>query len=605
LVRSPVLVLCLILLGLAAYRPAQPSSSSSPPAQPSSSEIISAERRTDWSQAGVVGGIPNRVNGTCATLDPGVTVAQINDAIANCSNGVVYLNAGTYDLSSGIAFRGKDNVTLRGAGPERTILRFTEPDLCGGLQADVCIDGGSTFGVHFLPSGHVRDWTAGYAKGTTQITLDKTAGLKVGDVIALDQLNDSADTGGVYVACGAGVSLELCPPTRPNRSQQQFVRITSIDADQVTISPGLHMPNWGIAPAQQLPQVWWWGDSAEMNGIEDLAVDHGSSSAVSGITFHNAYSGWVKNVKSLNANRNHVWIHQAARIEVRDSYFYGTRNFASQSYGVEPFLTSDALVLNNIFQHITTPFMGGPAAGSVFAYNFMIDMAFYLSSWMMPSIAGSHDAGTGMNLFEGNVGNAFLMDTLHGSGNLATLFRNRLTGTEPGRTQANTVPVPIWAYNRLTNIVGNVLGTPGYHRVYENSATPSGTPGDRDRSIYVLGYPANSESHPIGGVPYDPGVVSTLLRWGNYDYSTNQTRWNPAEIPAGVAVPTTETLPASLFLSSRPGWWRSMSWPAIGPDVIGGDDPAGHAQQIPAQVCYHFSVKNADGSLVFDPHACY
>src|SRR5207245_7712275 len=34
-------------------------------------------------------------------------------------------------------------------------------------------------------------------------------------------------------------------------------------------------------------------------------------------------------------------------------------------------------------------------------------------------------AGTGMNLFEGNVGNQFLMDLYHGTGNLATLFRNQ------------------------------------------------------------------------------------------------------------------------------------------------------------------------------------
>src|SRR5437879_6900286 len=34
----------------------------------------------------------------------------------------------------------------------------------------------------------------------------------------------------------------------------------------------------------------------------------------------------------------------------RSSYFYGTKNAASQSYGVESFMTSDDLVINNIFQ---------------------------------------------------------------------------------------------------------------------------------------------------------------------------------------------------------------------------------------------------------------
>jgi hypothetical protein len=27
------------------------------------------------------------------------------------------------------------------------------------------------------------------------------------------------------------------------------------------------------------------------------------------------------------------------------------------------------------------------------------------------------------------------------------------------------------------------------------------------------------------------------------------------------------TLPSSLYLTSKPIWWRSMQWPAIGPDV--------------------------------------
>src|SRR5687768_16397880 len=86
--------------------------------------ILSANRRIDWSQAGVPGGIPGRTT-VCATLDPGATASQINTAITSCGNGVVFLNAGTYNLSGGLNFGGASNVTLRGAGPRETILRFT------------------------------------------------------------------------------------------------------------------------------------------------------------------------------------------------------------------------------------------------------------------------------------------------------------------------------------------------------------------------------------------------------------------------------------------------------------------------------------------------
>src|SRR5438093_12635 len=70
------------------------------------SGILSASRAVDWSNVGVPGGIPNRTT-ICATLNPGATASQIASAISSCPSGqVVKLNAGTYNLSTGIAFNG-------------------------------------------------------------------------------------------------------------------------------------------------------------------------------------------------------------------------------------------------------------------------------------------------------------------------------------------------------------------------------------------------------------------------------------------------------------------------------------------------------------------
>lgn len=558
--------------------------------------VIDPSRTTDWSQAGVLGGIPHRTT-ICATFNPGATAAQINSAIASCTNGVVFLNPGTYNLTTGITFGNRDNVTLRGAGPGRTILKIAAPDSCGGVQANICIQGAAVGSSP--PSSNIRNWTGGYAKGSTQLTLDSATGVTVGTVLVLDQLDDPSDTGGVYISCSGAASLEECPGTRTGRSQQQMVRIVSVAGNVVTISPGLHMPNWRSA---RQPQVWWWGDSAEMNGVEDLTLDHTNGTETSGIGFRNAYRNWVRNVRSLNSNRNHIWLYRSAHIEIRDSYFYGTKNSTTLSYGVESFMVSDALVINNIFQHVSRPIMMGPAAGGVYAYNHMVDM-YYTSpaNWMNAGINGSHDSGTGMNLFEGNMTTGFLMDLYHGTGALPTLFRNRLTGLEPGKIQ-NTSVINIWGFNRLANLVGNVLGTSGYHTKYENSRVAPASSGSPDRSIYLLGYTGVIEQTPLG---YDSLVVTTMFRWGNYDYATGQTRWNAAEIPAGSPVPATQTLPASLFLSSRPAWWGAMPWPAIGPDVSGGEDPAGYAHRIPAQACYDSTPRNADGTLAFDADQCY
>ena len=101
------------------------------------SGILDPSRAIDWSQAGVTAGIPDRTT-ICATLNPGATAAQINSAIANCPSGqVVKLNAGTYNLISGISM--KSNVTLRGSGADVTKLNFS--GLSGG------IGGGGTFAI--------------------------------------------------------------------------------------------------------------------------------------------------------------------------------------------------------------------------------------------------------------------------------------------------------------------------------------------------------------------------------------------------------------------------------------------------------------------------
>jgi len=100
------------------------------------------------------------------------------------------------------------------------------------------------------------------------------------------------------------------------------------------------------------------------------------------------------------------------------------------------------------------------------------------------------------------------------------------------------------------------------------------------------------------------------MRWCNYDTVTGAVRWNSSEVQNGLAqysnpLPGNQTLPASLYLSSKPSWWGTMPWPGVGPDVTGGPGPAGHAYSNPAQVCYNNTPKDSKGILVFNPTNCY
>ena len=588
--------------------------------------IIDRSRAVDWSAGnqGVAGGIPNRTT-ICATLNPGATAAQINAAIAACpANQVVFLNAGTYNIT-GLNFGSKNNVTLRGAGPDRTFLKFNGADGCGGFAGDVCIKGedvlAQTWPGHAPEEvGHFHVWTGGYAQGSTQITVDSTASLSVGMTIVLDQLDDATDTGGVLISHASTRVLENISTGRVGRGQTQWVRITAINGLTLTITPGVYMPNFR---ASQLPQIWW-AQGPTLNGIEEMSLDHSGSSAIdagmSGVVFWNTTQCWVKNVRSIKSGRNHVWLVQASRSEIRDNYFTGAdKPGASLNYGIDFYMGGDSLVINNVFQHVTSSLLPGTTSGDILAYNFSRDQPYSSPDYMQIAV-NTHDLGNLMLLVEGNQTNTFTMDLFHGAGHLNTVFRNHLSGQDVGQT-TNTSVINLFAYNRFVNVVGNVLGTAGYHTNYQDCVNGSGCAtgnGTDNRSIYVVGFSASGDSNG-GCCPYDDLVRTTMLRWGNYDTVTGTVRFVTSEVPGAFPfvnanpIPP-QTLPASFFLAAKPSWWGTPwgvpNWPAVGPDVTGGNvaGVGGRVWKNPARLCWENMANDPaypTNVKVFNARTCY
>ena len=605
-----------VLMGLASYSEAQP--------------ILSASRQIDWSKAGVPGGIPLRTT-VCATLNPGATAAQINGAIAACPSGqVVFLNAGTYNLSSGIVFNNKNNVTLRGAGPDRTFLIFSAGNACGGLGGDLCFMNGDTNSSS--DARNVANWTAGYSAGATTITLGaNTSGStkpSVGTLLILDQLDDSdTDNGAVWMCQKVNVCSQQggVNQGRPGRGQTQMVRVTAISSGtcpcSVTISPGLYMPNWRTS---QSPGAWW-SNSLPItgSGAEDLSLEHTGSSAAGGTFIFNGYGIWLKNIRSMNSRQKHVWMYQTVHTTVRDSYFYGTQGAASESYATDTFSGGDQLIENNIFQHIASPMLNEGGQGTVQAYNFAIDDYYTAggagTQWQQAS-SYQHAIGNAYLLWEGNIGIALTADDIHGVSDFITAFRNHWNGRDPaggssgGKTQ-QTNAVQLEAYNRYYNFIGNVLGTPGYHTRYESaptSATDPGSTSNSNASIFTLGFSGNEGTFGFG-MKNDPFAKTSSMRWGNYDTVTAAARWNASEVPSGLsayanAVPADHTLPNSFYLTSKPSWFSTpfgtVTWPPIGPDVVGGQLLNGFVFKIPAQLCYE-NTSQTSGVLNFNANNCY
>jgi hypothetical protein len=305
-------------------------------------------------------------------------------------------------------------------------------------------------------------------------------------------------------------------------------------------------------------------------------------------------------------------------------------------------------------QQTTTPLnMNGSSSGAVVGYNFAVDQIFQDGTWSWP-IYASHATANNFNLYEGNIANGITMDNASGPTDQNTIFRNLLTGRQPVTINL-TVPIAFRAANRNINIVGNVMGTAGYHTQYQAYATSTSTfsgAANEYKSIYDLGGGGTGDAcslSPGSSTLCDPLTFTTLMRWGNYDTVNAAIRWNATE--ASPAANTyvnanftstyfsslAQTLPNSLYYSSTPSWWPSgKTWPVIGPDVSTGNVGtcsggtytgslattasqctggtlssawASHAISNPAMDCYLTTMDgpaNGSGSaLTFNAAACY
>ena len=572
--------------------------------------IIDSDRMIDWRTAGAP--IQQRTT-NCATLSAGATAAQINSAISSCPDGqVVKLNAGTYNLNTGIKM--KSNVTLRGSGADVTKLNFSgfTNGIGGAGTYAIGVEGNYSAqwwdqapGPHGANPSNVKSWvgTNGqngvYKKGATVLNLGSaptgSPNLSVGDMLFLFQNDDSGPSSNLFISSAGGSSREGSGYTR-GTGERQAVKVVGISGNQVTISPGLYMDNWR---SSQNPRLHWWGGDARGVGIEDLFIEAGSGSHYTNVSFFQASDSWMSGVGSHETgSRSHALVFLSRNITIQNSYFYdgcsGGCGGSSTAYGIELFAPSAVLAVNNILKDIESPFLFSTGTeGSVIAYNYEIGGATGILS---------HEEGFLMNLYEGNDSNRVRMDTYHGTQNFLTMFRNRLRGV-------GSAPIDIWAYNRYVNAIGNVLGTSGQTTRYQCNGESAAQcyQYTSPSTVFRLGYPGGNAATSEAGLSYDSRVASTLMRWGNYDVVNNSVLWQASEVPTGIgaysnAVPSSQSLPASFFLSGRPSWWATPwgtpAWPAIGPDVTGGNIPnvGGHANKLPAQLCSEnlsFSAFNA------------
>jgi hypothetical protein len=552
--------------------------------------IIPSDRATMWSPGlNAVGGIPNRTT-ICATINASTygngtqdATAGMQAAINACPAGqVVMLSAGTFTVNNYILI--KKSITLRGAGAAATTLQKTNGATPGSYtppdsQPIIIIGRQRWTGPD---AATAQNLTSDAVKGTFSVTVANGSGFAAGQFVLLDEdnystgswvslpnRNGSSTTDKIW-ATDRVVWQRHNPPaqyvddpfpdaltwfSRSGRPVNEIKEIASVSGNAITFTTPIHI-DYRVSHTAQL--IRYTGNDVQVKhaGIENLKVVGGSDG---GIRFQSAAYSWVKGIEDTVWLGEGIAVNNSFRVEVRDSYIHDGAWSAPGGGGYAISLangSAEILIENNIIMKANKMMVARSAgAGSVAGYN-VADDGFinYDLSWQEVGINGSHMVGPHHMLFEGNSSFNYDSDNTHGSAIYHTIFRNHLTGFRRSYTGLGNGRTAGLLYGSYWHtFVGNVMGVAGHMGgwIYQDPGDGSlGNAWGSSPTIWKLGY------DPIyWQQSADPKVLSTVLREGNFDYVTNQVRWDTSP----------QTLPNSLYLSGKPAFFGSYTWPWVDP----------------------------------------
>jgi hypothetical protein len=503
-------------------------------------QVIPPDRRIAWSP-GVRGVIPSPTSIINVRHPPfnatgdGTTDDRpaIQRALDSAPMGqVVYLPRGTYRIGGGLLV--KKPITLRGDGPDETIIDYTAPH-----------------GAHVLrtiaPGGHGPQIAIVSAseRGSTSITVPTGAAILEKDYIVIAQ--DNID--GLVFVRGARGECRWCGNDVPSQTMTQVNRVVAKNGNVLTLERPLYFDFKHNPVVRRLTML-------QNVGVEDLQLRRSNSSSRNGHNFYlrGCANCWLKNVRSDKAGHRHVQLENSYANTIRDSWFSdGYDHGPDRSYGIFLFAwNSDHLIENNIIYRTRHALiLEGGGSGNVFAYNYAVgSITDPDNDWLAEDMA-THGAHPFMNLFEGNIVSKLSHDNTWGSSSHNTTFRCLIQNYSSGAATpiSGRYAVDVEAHNYDNNIVGSVLGRRGdvgarYH---------SGTVSRSSSTSYRFGFES-----PGRRTLSDKDVQPRTLIHGNYDHIGGSVVWDPSR---------DRNLPPSLYLSAKPAWFGAIRWPPFGPDL--------------------------------------
>lgn len=564
--------------------------------------------RVPGTDVGVVGGIPTNRNTlidvtqapysadkTGATDASTAITSAINAAGALADGHVVYLPAGTYRINSQIGpTEGLGNYTIRGdvdaSGAPTTHLDFhltTGSGLSLGTGEDY---------LWSYPTGGIAI-SGTMTKGTTTLTVADTSYFTVGDMFQITEDNDTT-LPVVYVTS----------VNTPKRSQR--VKCVAKGVGTIDIFPGLYWTlTSGLNPRAYTLQ-WGQVSRAVGIGVENLYLDGtNTADATFLLAIQQGLGCWVKNVRTYKHPHYDVYLSDCLLSEVRHCYFDTAQNQGSGTGGLLVQRCSAVLVEDNIF-HTNSLEVNGGSNGCVFGYNYSTGLS--ISSEVVQDFTTNHGPQNSNNLYEGNQIGMLMSDGYFGGESEITVFRNWATGYCPG-IGYNRAPVQLNRFTRNAQVIGNLVGVTGLPFKYFNGTVTT--------NLFLYGRPGASQTYTgtaslINATPWADwaawlgGATKTASDFQELDEdvvtTTNQLgNWNAIDgaIPVAEALGTT-TLPNSLYRTSKPTWFASLTWPTFDPtsppSVV---TYSGFAQDvIPAGYRYVHGVDPSDAASITPAH---
>lgn len=510
-----------------------------------------ADRVVDWAHAGIPGGIPNRTNIT-ATVAPGESVSAAIAASSASGGGVVYLQPGIHNIA-GLNFGTARNVTVRGAGPGQTILSTS-----AAIQ----------FGANYFAYTTRYPVAGGCAKGATTITLASAppANAVVGRLMAIEEDADEV------------LTFNATSDASRQAAHSHTCRIIAVDGNTITFDPpNLYRYPTSAGTSEPVYVRFGTGAPTSMCGIEDLTI-RASGTVSAGVWYLGADRCWLKGVELTGFYGSYGMIRcdYSSQGEIRRCFIHDVYNWPNTGDGMGIYLwvqNDHFLVEDNVFYHTGMDVLVSNSSGHVIGYNFCwaTGRTTTTAGCIPSSICLDHHAHPLMCLVEGNYISWITNDGTHGTSSHHTIFRNSINGLHPTLTGHRWM-VTLAQGSYYHNIIGNILGDSSWMPTTYEMKMDGTNYGHLDSTIWKLEWPNDGNFHVTADIPLagwtqtfpDPNVRGTAIIHGNYDYFHRSVHeWANED----------HALPASLYHRTKPLWFGSLAWPAIGPDVSGLANP--------------------------------